>query len=179
MSKTKTMTVCAACVALAFVLNQITLFSMPQGGSITPASMLFIVLAGYWLGPFYGILAGVTKGLLDTVMGAYVIHPIQFLLDYPLAFGALGLSGLFRNMKFGLHIGYIVGVLGRLLMVFLSGWIFWIGIGPGAITGSFVYNISYIGPEMAATLIIISIPAVKNGINRITKETMKATSENP
>ena len=172
-SVSKKMAVCAACIALAFILNQITLFRMPQGGSITPASMLFAALAGYWLGPVYGIIAGVSKGLLDTMTGAFVVHPIQYLLDYPMAFGMLGLSGFFRKMNFGLQIGYIVGVLGRLLMVFISGLVFFsdiTGMGLAAsVTFSFVYNITYIGPELAVSLVIISLPSVRHAIDAITK----------
>jgi len=173
-SRTKMMTIAALCVAMAFVLNQISLYRMPMGGSITPFSMLFIVLAGFWLGPVWGIMAGVAMGLLNTVTGAYVVHPLQYILDYILGFGALGLSGFFRKMKFGdlhigLHIGCIVGIMGRFVMVFLSGYFFfymWAGDRHPALY-SFLYNITYIGPELIATLIVISIPVVYNAIKRL------------
>jgi len=174
MSHTKKLTVAAMCVALAFALNQVSLYRMPQGGSITPASMLFIVLAGYWLGPVYGILAGLSKGILDTVLTPpYIVHYAQFVLDYPLAFGMLGLAGFFRKMPYGLQIGYIVGVAGRFVMVFLSGLIFFadvanVGIASGA-AFSAVYNIIYIGPEMVVTLVIISLPAMRHAIDVVTK----------
>lgn len=172
-SRSKKLAVCAACIALAFLLNQVTLFRMPQGGSITPASMLFITLAGYWLGPVYGIIAGVSKGLLDTVTGAYVVHPIQYLLDYPLAFGMLGIAGFFRKANYGLQIGYIMGVIGRFVMVFISGLVFFSDIGgmglPASVAFSFTYNITYIGPEMVVTLIIISLPAMRHAIDTVTR----------
>jgi len=173
MSKPKALAICAMCIALAFLLNQVSLFRMPQGGSITPASMLFIALAGYWLGPVYGILAGVSKGLLDTLTGAYVIHPIQYLLDYPLAFGMLGVAGFFRKWKYGLQIGFFVGVMGRLLMVFLSGVVFFADIaGTGLVASaifSFVYNITYIGPELLVSMVIISLPTMRHAIDVVTK----------
>ena len=182
MTKSKALAVCAMCIALAFMLNQVSLFRMPQGGSITPASMLFIVLAGYWLGPVYGFFAGIAMGLLNTATGAFVVHPVQYALDYLLAPGMLGLSGLFRNQKFGLHIGYVAGVFGRFLMVFLSGLVFFgilagnfdaLGMGNvafwPAFTFSIIYNISYIGPELIATLVIISLPAMKHAIDVVTK----------
>ena len=173
MSGVKKLTVAAMCVALAFMLNQVALFRMPQGGSITPASMLFIVLAGYWLGPVYGVIAGVAKGLLDTITGAVVLHPIQYLLDYPMAFGMLGLAGLFRKMNFGLQIGYVVGVLGRLLMVFISGVVFWSNIADvgfaSAAAFSIIYNMTYIVPEMVVTLVIISLPSMRHAIDAVTK----------
>ena len=172
-SKARSIAYCAVCIALAFLLNQVSLFRMPYGGSVTPASMLFIVLAGYWLGPVYGILAGVSKGLLDTITGAWVIHPIQYALDYLLGFGMLGLSGFFRKMNFGLQIGYIVGVFGRFVMVVTSGVVFWADMTQmdwaGALVFSLMYNITYIGPEAAVTLVIIGLPSVRYAINSVTK----------
>ena len=45
-------------------------------------------------------------------------------MDYVLAFGALGLSGLFCNAKHGLIKGYIIGIIGRYVFAVLSGWLF-------------------------------------------------------
>ena len=172
-SAAKKLAYCAVCIALAFMLNQVSLFRMPQGGSVTPASMLFVVLAGYWLGPVYGIMAGVGKGLLDTITGAVVLHPIQYLLDYPLAFGMLGVAGFFRKMNFGLQIGYVVGVFGRLIMVTTSGAVFFASITEmglwGAVSFSLVYNITYIAPEAAVTLILVGLPSIRYAINSVTK----------
>ena len=172
-SKARCIAYCAVCIALAFMLNQVSLFRMPYGGSVTPASMLFIVLAGYWFGPLYGILAGITKGLLDTITGAWFVHPIQYLLDYLLGFGMLGLSGFFRKMNFGLQIGYIVGVFGRFVMVTTAGVVFWADMAQvgftGALTFSLIYNITYIGPEAAVTLVLIGLPSVRHAINSVTR----------
>lgn len=171
-SKTRMLVIAAVCIALAFVLNQVSLFRMPMGGSVTPFSMMFIVLAGYWLGPVYGILAGVAMGLLNSATGAYIVHPMQYLLDYIFGFGALGLSGLFRKFNYGLQIGYIAGVLGRFIMVFLSGYIFfymWAPEGQHAAVYSMLYNIAYIGPEAVASLFLISMPSMKHAVDRVTK----------
>ena len=91
-SKTKALTYSAIMIAIAFALNQITLFKMPQGGSVTPFSMLIVILIAYYFGPRQGIMAGMVFGLLDLLINPYAIHPVQILLDYPLAFGALGLA---------------------------------------------------------------------------------------
>jgi thiamine transporter len=167
---TKTLVMCAVCVAIAFVLKLIPAVSMPYGGSITFCSMLFIVLAGYWYGPAVGMLTGLALGFLTMVTGAYILHPAQMLLDYPLPFAMLGLSGFFRNMKFGLHIGYFAGVLGRFSMHFLSGIIFW-GMyapeGQPVAVYSAVYNMSYIWPEAVLTMVILCVPAFKKAIGRV------------
>jgi len=146
---------------------------MPQGGSITPLSMLVVVLVGYFFGPRQGIMAGMAFGLLDLLIAPYAMTPIQILLDYPFAFGALGLAGLFRNRKKGLTIGYIVGVFGRFLCVFISGVVFW-GIyapeGSNVFVYSAVYNGTYLLVEGIITIVVLQIPAVKNMFDRLRKQ---------
>ena len=68
----------ALCIALAFVLSYIKLFSMPMGGSITLFSMLPIFVFAWMYGPAAGLLAGFAYSLLQVVQGAYVVHPVQF-----------------------------------------------------------------------------------------------------
>jgi thiamine transporter len=165
----KVLTYSAVCIALAAILSRFTLFDMPQGGSVSACAMLFIALAGYWFGPAVGIMVGVTHGLLDLALGPYVIHPVQLLLDYPLAFGAIGIAGFFREHKYGLHIGYTAGVLGRMLMSVLSGVIFFPEYTPegmNVLWYSITYNGSYMLTEMVITLILISIPAFRSAINK-------------
>ena len=92
----KSLAYAAMCIALAFILSYIKVFEMPQGGSVTLASMLPIMLfaAAYGVGP--GMLVGAVYGLLQYIQGGWFVHPIQFLLDYPLAFAMIGLAGLYR-----------------------------------------------------------------------------------
>ena len=86
----------ALSVALSFVLSCIRLYRMPQGGSVTPASMLPIMLfsAAYGVGP--GLLTGLVYGVLQYLQGGWFLNVWQFALDYLLAFAALGLAGLSR-----------------------------------------------------------------------------------
>lgn len=153
----------AMLIAIAYVLNQLTLFRMPQGGSVTPFSMLFIVLVGYLFGPKQGVLAGVVFGLLDLLIKPYVIHPIQLILDYPLAFGALGLGSLLRNQKHGLLKTYLFGILGRFIISSISGIIFFLdstnGVIPGLIT-AIGYNFTYIAAEGCITIVILLVPQI-------------------
>ena len=178
---TRALTCSAVCIALSVILSNIKLFEMGQGGSATAFSMLFIVLVGYLFGPAAGILAGIADGLLQLALKADVVHPIQLLLDYPFAFGALGLAGFFRNLlknntigkskiKFdGLCIGYIASVLARWFMSFLSGIIFFAEYAEGknVIIYSAGYNFSYILPEMVLTLIVLCVPSIRNAIDHV------------
>ena len=160
----RALTVSALLIALATVLGQIKIFEMPQGGSVTLLSILPIVVCGYLLGTRRGVMAGFCVGLINLIFGPYVIHPVQLLMDYPIAFGALGLSGLTRNTKNGLTKGYIIGIIGRYICAVLSGVIFFGAYAPegfNAWTWSLWYNLTYLAAEGVITLIVINIPAVK------------------
>lgn len=168
----RTLVFCAMCIALATVTSMIKVFEFPTGGSITLCSMLFAALPGYFFGPAVGLVSGVAYGILQFILGPYVLTPIQVLVDYPLAFGALGLSGLLANQKHGLYTGYVLACVGRWFFAFLSGWIFfgeyaWEGWNAAAYSA--VYNVIYIGAEMIVTLIILSVPAIRKAIEQIKK----------
>ena len=171
---TKKLVFSAAAIALATVISVVVkLPSLPNGGSVTLFSMLCICLIGYWYGLKTGLMAAVAYGILQFITGPYVVHPFQVLLDYPLAFGALGLSGLFSNAKNGLVKGYIVGVLGRFVMHMISGLIFYTAYtgtfagNASAIWASTLYNMSYIFPEAILTLVLLAIPAVRTALESV------------
>lgn len=174
MSKTKQLVFSAMSIALATVISVvIKLPSLPNGGSITLFSMLVICLVGYWYGPVTGLIAAFTYGILQFIVGPYVVHPAQVLLDFPFAFGALGLSGFFHNKKNGLVLGYLVGVCGRFLFHEISGLIFYteyVGSLKGnalAIWGSTIYNLSYLLPEAALTLILLLLPPIRRMLAKV------------
>ena len=160
----------AVAMALAIVTAEIKFTRLPMGGSITLFSMLFIVLIGYWYGLKAGLMTGFAYGLLQFLMDPVFYSPIQLLIDYPLAFGALGLSGLFSEKKNGLLKGYILGVIGRYIFAFISGVVFFGHYAPEgtpAAIYSLTYNATYILPEAIATIVIISIPAVSKAMNYV------------
>ncbi|MCU6696774.1 energy-coupled thiamine transporter ThiT [Laedolimicola ammoniilytica] len=169
--KTKHLVFSAVAMALAMITSFLKLFEAPMGGSVTLFSMLFICCIGYWYGLRAGIMTGVAYGLLQLISDPYIISLPQMITDYILAFGALGLSGIFCNKKNGLVKGYIVGVLGRYLFAFLSGLIFFgmyaEGSGMSAPVYSLAYNGSYLGCEAAITLIVLAIPAVNKAFVRV------------
>ena len=161
----------AAAIALGMITSFLKLFEAPMGGSVTLFSMLFICCIGYWYGLRTGLITGFAYGLLQLISDPYIISLPQMITDYLLAFGALGLSGLFHNKKNGLIKGYIAGVLGRYLFAFLSGLIFFAsyaeGTGMSAPLYSLAYNGSYLGCEAALTLVILAIPAVNKAFIRV------------
>lgn len=167
---TKKLVYGSLCIAIAFVLSYIRIFHMPQGGSITPASMLPIMFFAYIFGPVEGIVAGMAYGLLQYVQDAYMVHWIQLFFDYPLAFGALGVAGYFKN---NFRLGIIVGCLGRFIFHVLSGVFFFAEYaaeaGMAPIPYSAAYN-SYIGIELIICLVLVSLPQFNNALKRIKGE---------
>ncbi len=132
--------------------------------------MLPIVLLGYLLGTKWGVLGGTVHGLLDLMFGGFVIHPAQLIIDYVLAFAVLGLSGLVRNKKNGLTLGYLIGITGRYAMAVLSGVIFFGSYAPenfSALTWSLWYNLTYLAVEGAMTIILINIGPIKSMFVRL------------
>ncbi|MDE6274284.1 MAG: energy-coupled thiamine transporter ThiT, partial [Clostridiales bacterium] len=89
----------AICVALSFALSYLKLWEMPQGGSVTFASLLPLMIYSYMFGTKKGVFAGLIYGVLQAVQDPWIIHPAQFLLDYPVAFAAIGVTGMFANMQ--------------------------------------------------------------------------------
>jgi thiamine transporter len=147
----------ASAVALSGALSLITVFTLPQGGSITLASMVPVLLFALRRGTKLGIVAGALLGFVVLVEMPFVVHPAQLLLDYPLAFGALGLAGLFRARPL---VGVAVGTAGRFVTHFISGVIFfasytWDGWNP--VMYSAAYNAGYLLPEFVISGFIIVI----------------------
>lgn len=124
---TKKLTHASLCIAASFVLSYIRFYHWPQGGSITPGSMIPLMLFAYIYGPAEGILAGMVYGILQLIQDPFIVHWVQVLLDYPLAFGALGLAGYFKS---NFSIGVIAGGFGRIFFHFLSGVFFFANYAP-------------------------------------------------
>ncbi len=134
-------------IALGTALSFIIIYMLPQGGSITLASMVPILWLALRRGPKVCITAGVIYGMIQLIILPYVIDPVQLLLDYPLAFGVLGLAGFFPKRPV---LGAAVGISMRFLMHFIAGVVYWASIYAPTLNPfaySAVYNGSYLLPE--------------------------------
>ena len=167
----KTLAFCGMALALGYIASFIKFASLPMGGSITLFSMMFICLIGYLYGLKVGLMAAVAYGILQFLQKPVYIHPVQPILDYLLAFGALGLSGFFKDRKYGLITGYLVAVFFRFMFHSLSGYVFFTRMSSAnafeASIASFAYNLTYILPEAILTVIILLLPPVKNAMNKV------------
>lgn len=165
----------AVAIALATVCSMIKFANLPMGGAVTLFSMFFVTLIGYWYGPKIGIAAAVAYGLLQFVMEPVFYTLPQVLIDYPCAFGALGLSGFFSGKKHGLKVGYAVSVLGRYAFAVLSGVVFFGEYAPEgtpAVLYSLEYNATYLLPEAILTLAVLSIPPMAHALDTVKKQAL-------
>ena len=97
MSDTRSIVYGAISIALSFALSYARIFKLPQGGSVTFASLLPLMIYCCMFGTRRGIIVCTIYGVLQALQDPYIIHPMQFLLDYPLAFGLIGVSGIFME----------------------------------------------------------------------------------
>jgi len=149
-TKTKTIAFGAVFIGLAYGLSYVKLFFLPQGGSITLLSLLPLLLFSYIFGIRKGIIIGLIYGILQAMTDLWIIHPMQFFLDYPLAFASIGLGGILSDLKIFDKYPWLQIMLGGILAGFmrygchvLSG-IFafasYVGEGYSLVGWSFAYN---------------------------------------
>lgn len=133
----------AVMVALALVLNQLKIFRLPNGGSITLEMLPIVLFAVRW-GLRDGLLVGFAFGLLQMFIdGAVALGWQSLLLDYLIAFPPLGLAGLFKGRKFGIFFGTVLGAFVRFVVHFISGVTIYAIVGPTEL-----FNITFTRPWM-------------------------------
>jgi thiamine transporter len=146
-------------IALAAVLGQVRLFMMPQGGSVS-LELLPIIFVAVRRGVVPAATAGLLYGLLQLGLpGAFVYHPAQAALDYPLAFMALSVAG-FVDVKGwrSLALAVFLAIAARFACHFLSGLIFFASYAPdweSPWVYSATYNLLYLVPEGVLTTVLL------------------------
>ncbi len=156
----------ALSVALSFVLSCVRLYRMPTGGSVTPGSMLPLMLFSVSFGIGPGVLAGLVYGLLQYLQGGWWLNVWQFILDYLLAFAALGLAGIaHKKSSAWLYLAIPVAALGRAVSAILAG-MMWVADTPvedlvigsvqfnSPLLYSIVYNGAYLIPDTIICLLL-------------------------
>lgn len=174
MTTTKKLTASALLTALATVLMWVSkLIPAPwlQGGSVTLASMVPVVLAGILYGNKWGLCASLSYAVIQMMFGFYppptqtlLNFVLVILLDYILAFGVLGLSGFIYNLtgkkNFSAPLAAFTVTLLRYLCHILSGILIW-GVyaekGQTVIAYSLIYNGSYMIPEIIITTVVTAL----------------------
>lgn len=119
MSDTRSIVYGAISIALSFALSYAKLFKLPQGGSVTFASLLPIMVYCCMFGTRRGLVVCTIYGVLQALQDPFIIHPMQFLLDYPLAFGLIGVSGIFMEKGVFKEKKIVAFLLGGIIAVVL------------------------------------------------------------
>ena len=152
----------AMLIAAAQVLSYLKLYTLPNGGSLTPAMFPILLFALRW-GLGRGLLAGFVFGLLQLIFdGAYAWGWQSMLLDYLLAFTPLGLAGVFRGKPWGIFPGTVLGCGARFLVHYISGvTIYRITMptevpGFGVFDSAEIYSLVYNGVYMLPNALVAS-----------------------
>ena len=119
MSDTRSIVYGAISIALSFALSYARLFKLPQGGSVTFASLLPLMVYCCMFGTRRGLVVCTIYGVLQALQDPFIIHPMQFLLDYPLAFGLIGVSGIFMEKGVFKEKKIVAFLLGGIIAVVL------------------------------------------------------------
>lgn len=164
-SKTRALCEAAAFICLAQILSYIRLYQFPQGGSIDVAMLPIVIFAVRW-GVGWGAGAGLVYGTLHYLLGSgFAIDWTTIVMDYMVAFAALGLgAGLFHGKKYGVFWGSITGSLLRFLAHWTVGALVWGKWMPDeffgmTMTNPWIYSLLYNGPYMLCDLVLICLLA--------------------
>ena len=171
-------------VALAALLGPLVVgalvpLRMPQGGAVT-LEMVPILFVAVRRGVGPGVAVGAVYGVLQLVLpGAFIYHPLQVMLDYPLAFAAVGLAGLVPVRTPGVAVtahgrsdwlggafwgiwtlvpAVALGTGARFVFHFVSGLVYFASYAPAWEAPwlySMTYNLLYLVPEAVVTAIVL------------------------
>ena len=156
----------AVMLALALVLSFLTLFRLPNGGSIDLAMVPILFFALRW-GWKPGLLEGFLFGLLQVfVEGAVAWGWQSILLDFIVAYTPLGLAGLFKGQGKKIYLGILLGTFCRFIVHYISGVTIYAILVPTELFGvsslnkwtySLVYNGSYMLLDTVFCLLVFML----------------------
>ena len=168
--KTRRLAESAIMLALSTILAEFAVFKLPYGGSVTLFSQLPMVVISYRYGVKWGAFTGLVMAVIQMLFGlenftwvsGIVAYLILIFADYIVAFGVLGLGGMFKNkiknQAVSLALGSIVVSLVRYVCHFISGVTIWSSYAEGA--SVWEYSLTYNGSYMIPELIITAVGAV-------------------
>lgn len=191
----KSIAYAAVCIAMSFALSYIRIVRMPQGGSVTVASLLPLMIYSFMFGTKKGVIAGLVYGVLQALQDPWIIHPAQFLLDYPVAFAGIGVAGMFAHLKklntkpqVQFLLGALVASVLRFLAHLLSGVFAFSAYAIDAGMNAWVYSLAYnsfvfvdIAIAIVAGVLVFSSPSFVKQMRKYTaakKSASPASSEN-
>lgn len=184
------LTECSLLVALSTVLSFCKVYEAPLGGAVTLLSMLPVIYISFKHGILWGLGSGFVYSVTQILFGmqtvAYVPTTLGvigcIIFDYVLPFTLLGLGGItiyFKpKEKSKVYLAVISGTLLAVTLRFachlVSGAVIWYEITKAGEWNdyvfkyskwvySFIYNISYLGPDGA--LVLLASPVMVRLMN--------------
>lgn len=172
-------------LGLAAILSLIKLMELPQGGSVTYFSWLFLWLVTFFYGPRYGLFASLVFSVIKFgvvyITGEYInYNPLALILEYPIANGVFFLGGYIKSNEgkctddsdvtketFKLFAGYLIGMFGLFVFYVISAVFCYPPDREGFIPNllfCMVYDGSYLAIECVMTLLLLCVPVVREAI---------------
>lgn len=164
--ETKKLTLSAVLIALSAVLSMVKVYELPLGGSITLLSMLPVAVIAICYGTRWGMFCSTLYAFVQVAMdiGKLMGYGMTagtwvgcLLFDYIVAYGALGLAGVFRKRNIlGMCVGIMLALVIRFIAHFISGAIVFAVFCPegwNVFLYSLCYNGSYMLPELVITIV--------------------------
>lgn len=154
--------------SIGLVLDQISFKLWAQGGSISLVMVPMVLMAIRW-GLVAGLATGLLIGIMQMMFGAYIVHWLQAVLDYGLAFTVVGLAAIVRRpllkatqalhkkmMAIYIIIGVLLGGALRFVCHLLAGVVFFKEYAgdDNVWVYSIIYNSTYMIPAALLTAII-------------------------
>ena len=191
--KTRIMVESAVLIAASVILSFIKIYEAPLGGSVTLFSMVPLMIISIRHGLGWGMGSAFIFSVFKLWMGAgnFAYVPtlkgiiVVVLLDYIVAYTSIGIAGAFRKCRFTKNeksnatvttfCGVLIACVVRFASHFVNGAVVWYEITKnlewneyvqtvGMWVYSFVYNITYLGPETVMTLVAVPVIVTVLGI---------------
>lgn len=160
------MTECAALIALAVILTFFEIEIGGFGGSINLVMIPLLVIC-YRQGALYGVTAGLVFGLIKCMMSEGLGYGLpSILLDYVLAYGAIGVAGIFKGKSKLIEVSAFLGSFARYIIHVISGVTIYMITVPTEVMGkmvgnplvySLLYNLVYMLPSTVIAIIVMSL----------------------
>ena len=156
----------AVLIALSLALMPIEIPGPAFGGDIDLVMIPLFIIA-YRNGLGYGITSGLVFGFVKCLIGGGIGWGLpSILLDYVLAYGAVGLAGIFKEKSWAIELSTLIGCFARFIIHFISGITLYAIVAPTELAGmtfvnpiaySTVYNALYMLPNTVIAVIIMSL----------------------
>lgn len=158
---------CSVLIALAVVLSWVEIQLGPNGGSIN-FTMLPILILAYRHGILWGVSSGMVFGFIKCLIGGGIGWGLpSILLDYVLAYGAVGLAGIFKGKSWAIELTSFIGCFARYIIHFISGVtiymitapeeVTWFGEIANPVLYSTLYNLVYMLPSSVVCIVLMAL----------------------